>query len=283
MAGEYDRFRHQEAGFNLIYELPFRYPIWQLRFHPADDLIAVECRSAEVLETIFSAFRGTDGEFLLSDYTVADSWWTGLEAIDSGLLYLHGMEAGGLGQHRGITAIGLADGFTRWQRPDCRFYGITANELVAVPVGSEVLSWRSLNKNTGAETGKIWEGASVQTALASYRDSQFQEIRQPVQHAADTVYFADLASFIQNNLAVEPQLAIDYLETDTYFGLGFYVADAEELFDYWVAVYALEGTLWLQKNLGTELSGIGTDNFFIFKDRLILIQNKTTLLGYAVY
>ncbi|GEO04126.1 hypothetical protein AAE02nite_17900 [Adhaeribacter aerolatus] len=264
------------------YELEWVYPVWQLRFDEKAGLIAVECREADTLQTAFSVFRAKTGELLLRDYKPAKAWWQNLAANHNGILYLQGVSAKGVGRSVGITAVSINDAQVKWQQPEFSFHSLTGNTILALSAAGESTELICLNPETGEEMGQAGSMAACPEKAASLSAEESRAIMVPQHYPAENKYFTDLKLFVQNKTGFDALYAIDYLEHKNMLALGFYRPQENKLQTYQLAVFSLTGELCLQVDLGKDLSGIGTDNFFIFQDTLILVKNKKTLLGYEV-
>jgi hypothetical protein len=273
-----ERWASKPSKVVPAYQMEWEYPIWQLRFEEATGLVAVECRDAETLQVSFSAFNAKNGELVLQNYKPANAWWTGLAGIRAGLLYLQGVAAKGVGRPAGITAVAITDGQVKWQLPEYSIYGFAANELLVLPASAESMELIPLIPETGEVIRSGLDITGGQTELVKSRES----LQIPQQYAEGSSYFNDLKEFILRETGCVAHSAIDYLETDRHIVLGFYPEKQEQNQVYRLFLFTISGVCLLQEDLGKDLSGIGTDNFFIFQDTLILFKNKSSLLGYEV-
>lgn len=267
---------------NPVYQLEWEYPIWQLRFDGKAGLIAVECRDADTLQTLFGVFAGKTGAFIMQDYRPAKAWWQNLSAIQNGIMYLQGVAAKGVGRSVGITAVAVRDAQVQWQRPEVSFYGLTTTAVLALPVTGELTELISLNPATGEELGAAGNIATGPVKIGSLQEEENQALAVPQHYPAENKYFTDLQLFVREKTGCNALFAIDYLEHKNIIALGFYLPQEDGRQTYRLVIFSLTGELYLQEDLGKDLTGIGTDNFFIFQDTLILVKNKKALLGYKV-
>jgi hypothetical protein len=265
-----------------LFEITFANPVWQLRPDEQTSWLGIEVRDADSLMNGFHVIDSRTGAALMADYQAPEGWWSGLDDLYDGLLYLHGKGNQRYGRHEGITVVDPTTGLLCWQQPDFSFYGLTDEALVVRKAGEESLDFTALDRKTGQILGVLPDVADVKSKMAAFNARRQLANRVPGFYPADQRYFQDLAAFVQMKLATQAVLGIDFLETGRYFVVGYYMAVAGAPMRYQVAAFSLEGELLLQQVLATDCEGIGSDYFFILQDTLILIKNRRTLLGYAL-
>ena len=256
--------------------------MWQLRPDEKTNWLAIEVRDADSLMNGFQVIHSQTGQAVLTDYQAPEGWWSGLDELYDGLLYLHGKGNQRYGRHQGITALAPATGHICWQQPALSFYGLTEEVLVARQAGEESLDFVALDRRTGHLLSALPDMAAVKSMLSQFGLRRQQARLVPGFYPQDQPYFKDLAAFIQWKLGVEAVLGIDFLETGRYFVVGFYVPGAGAKMHYRVAAFSLAGDLRLQQELAADCEGIGSDYFFILQDTLILIKNRRTLSGFQL-
>jgi hypothetical protein len=264
------------------FEITFASPVWQLRPDEKTNWLAIEVRDADSLMNGFQVIHSQTGAAVLTGYQAPEGWWSGLDDLYDGLLYLHGKGNQRYGRHQGITALAPATGQICWQQPDFSFYGLTEKVLVARQAGEESLDFMALDRKTGHIISALPDVADVKSMLTQFNAGRQQANLVPGFYPQDQAYFKDLATFILLKLGEGAVLGIDFLETGRYFVLGYYVPGAGPKMHYRVAAFSLTGDLLLAQELAADCEGIGSDYFFILQDTLILIKNRRTLLGFKL-
>jgi hypothetical protein len=273
---------YKAIALSPLFEITFASPVWRVRPDEKTGWLAIEVRDADSLMNGFQVIQSQTGAAVLSDYQAPEGWWSGLDDLYDGWLYLHGKGNQRYGRHQGITAVDPATGQICWQQPDFSFYGLTAEALVVRKAGEESLDFTALDRQTGHILSDLPDVADVKRMLDTFHARRQESNLVPGFYPAAQPYFKDLDTFIRMKLAEEPVLGIDFLETGRYFVLGYYVPAAGAKMHYRVAAFSLRGDLLLQQELAADCEGIGSDYFFILQDTLILIKNRRTLLGFAL-
>jgi len=269
------------SNLSQAYTLNLNQPVWQIRFDAEAGLIAVECRDAEVLQVSYWVFEAATGAVLLHNYTPTNSWWASLADIKAGLLFLHQMGAKEISKPAGLVAVGVADGKIKWQRSEVSFYGLTQNGLFARPLTEETTALIGLNFETGSTTGRAFSLHEITGRLENFQAERLKQMQVPAHYPVNNNNFEDLSRFIFLKTGLATEKAIDYLETQVSLIIGFYPVLPNHEKTYRVAVFNRQGVLLGQEELGKNLTGMGTDNFFYFREKLFLIKNKKSLLAFG--
>lgn len=244
--------------------------------------LAVETRNADSLQNAFYVIEGFTGKLLLADFKSRTSWWSGLQDMYAGQMYVHLDSNERFGGHRGIMAVEGASGKVSWEQPVYRFYALTEQYLLAWEAVEDATAYIPLDLISGQKLPFTVYPAEAKVIITAFNLKRQQVCQVPSSYSASSLYFKDLELFLQNRLGQNAVQSVDYLETGRFFVTGFYTEQANKQLTYWVAVFSLAGELLLQEQLVTGAKGIGTDNFFILQDTLILIKNKNTLLGFGL-
>jgi len=271
-----------KANLKPQFKVQIPLPIWQIRFDEKTGWLGIEARAADILQNAFYVIDSRSGDFMLSDYKPKAGWWSGLEDIYNGSLYLHLGNNQQFGRHEGILALNAGTGEMRWERPAYSFYGLTAHYLLAKELNQENPNLIGLDYLTGSIVSDALTSTQAHTDLSAFQAQRVLLAKVPGHYPADNMFFPELQLFLQKKIGTVAMLAIDYLETNRYFIMGYYHTLPYLKYTYQVAVFSLAGELLLQEELISNTDAISLDNFFILNDTLILAQNKDLLLGYAL-
>jgi len=252
-----------------------------MRFDEKKGWLGIETRDADTLQNAFYVVDTQSGNLVLADYKPKAGWWSGLEDIYGGCLYLHRGNNQQYGQHEGIMAVNAVSGQTLWEQPHYSFYGLATDYLLAKESDQDLNEFVYLDYETGTKIPAALTLSEIKAALSHFQAQRQQQSKVPSHYPENNVFFAELQLFMQETINTEAVLAMDYLETGRYFVIGYYQKQPDSKYTYQVAVFSITGALLLQEKLKTDATGIGLDNFFILNDTLILSKNKDSLLGYG--
>ncbi len=262
----------------------FPSPIWQIKIDEISGLAAVEVKDPTNLITSYSIISLETGAFLLEGFRAKELWWSGLEFFHDNILYLHGYTGSKTGNHKGIQAYQSTTGELRWQNQEVSFVGFTDAGLWVQPVLSETNEFLNL---LHLLTGEILQTgipfAEAQKYITNFHKNKDNSFYTPNQYPETNPYFKDLSQLIIHKTKDKPVLSIDYCETNRNFVTGYYTNQRDNgNYNYSLIIFDGEGKVLLEDIIETNLTGIGSDNFFIFRETLILIKNRKALHGYPL-
>ncbi|WP_439882206.1 DUF4905 domain-containing protein [Pontibacter sp. MBLB2868] len=256
--------------------------MWRIRIDTADEFLALEVRDADLLIATFYTLN--TNSFALSKLSVQPSkgWWMGLEDAQFGMVFLHGYGDRKIGQHKGITALAAVGGEVQWEQPEYTFYGILQDGILAYPAEKPEGEFKVLQPKTGQflNTGIQQQEASYQRETYSY--DRYAACIYPAVYLEGEEYFEQVRDFLNAQHSIIPVRAIEYAETPFGFVLSYYENNESAGLTNFVAAFTLDGDLQLKAKLGSGLSGIGSDTFFIFNLNLYFLQDKHILKVYRL-
>jgi len=248
--------------------------VWKILCNSSSPIIAVELRDHEVREVSFVLIDTEKGKIVWQGNNADELWWTGIEALKDNRLFLHGYKDIQFPEHKGLWAFS-EKGIKLWADKELIFLGFSEDRLYGFKNG-EGDSKRFYQLDAG--TGKIKKeiGAKEAMSILNIADAN-SNVRNPSHYKVDNQYFPRLAFFIQHITGREAVIAIDYLEYKNKIIFSFYTIDNEKLSSRIVLV-SEDGIKEEEELTGTELSGIGIDTFFVFRDILFFVKNKKELV-----
>ncbi|WP_240676204.1 DUF4905 domain-containing protein [Botryobacter ruber] len=273
--------KNQQDILSPTFIYDFGAPVWRMKLDTATDRLALEVRDGDVLLACFYSFDCRSFALAQLNLQQQTVWWQGLEDAQDGLVFLHGYGDRKLGQHKGITAR-TGDGTQRWEEQELAFYGIGAEGLYAFAVAHPEEGFQLLDLQTGQPKEADISQQAAAAAVADFFGARYNKCVYPVLYLEGEPYFLTVQAFLADRLGVQAVKGIEYAETNSCILVSYYLPGAENKLANEVAVFDLEGNLLLSETLAAGLSGIGSDTFFIFKDSLYFIQNKTILQVYLL-
>ncbi|MFD2515843.1 DUF4905 domain-containing protein [Pontibacter locisalis] len=256
--------------------------MWRIRLDTSAFNLALEIRDADLLLAYYFTLSASDFTIRQLPVPSAQAWWKGLEDTQEGVVYLHGYGDRKVGQHKGIIAMAAATGERIWEQPELAFYGVVADGVLAYPATAPEISFQLLHPRTGQplKTGLRQQDAAEQAEAFSVR--RYKNCTYPALYKEGEAYFEQVRDFLEAQLGIVPVKAVEYAETDAALVVSFYEDKGEAGLTNFVAVFNLEGDLQLKEKLGSGLSGIGSDTFFIFNLNLYFLQDKQILKVYRL-
>lgn len=248
-----------------------------MRLDSSTGCLTLEVRDADVLLTSFYILNTQNHTLEQLQLPQAQAWWQGLEDAAYENLYLHGYGNRQLGQHKGIIAISQVTGKQVWETKQLAFYGVDSTGLLAYNPEQPEVALQVLHPTTGKATGITRTQQEAAAAVTEHNQIRYQNCMYPTLYFEGEEHFNTVQAFLKQQVEIEAVKAIEYAETNSCLLVSFYTLEATGKLKNDLVVFNLEGDLQLKVTLGTALSGIGSDTFFIFKHNLYFIQNKDIL------
>ncbi|RDC64395.1 DUF4905 domain-containing protein [Adhaeribacter pallidiroseus] len=263
------------------FSITFQVPIWQIRPDFEQELLAVELRDGDRLQTEFVVLDAKTG-LAGVPYQAAENWWVGLEETSWRLLFLHGFADRKVGAHVGITTVSVDPQQILWQHEEAIFYGLAAgNKVLAQPTKLEKEVFIALDAHTGAIVESAITREQAQAVVTDFTRQRTQLGRYPVHYAQESEYFNLLSQFVLSRSGRQVVGAIDYLEAGDFLFLSYYEAVATNNFKNVLGMYAAaDGALVQEEILNNNVTGLGTGSFFVMNNTVLFITEKSTLVAY---
>ncbi|MEJ8800692.1 DUF4905 domain-containing protein [Pontibacter sp. H249] len=256
--------------------------MWRIRIDTANNQLALEVRDPDLLMAYFYTLDAADLKLSSLNLNPSKAWWQGLEDALYGLVYLHGYGDRKTGQHKGITAVAPETGQVQWELQKEAFYGFSENGLLVYKADAPEDALTVVDARTGSILGT---GISQQEAAKNvtlFSRSRYAGCVYPVQYKEGEPYFEDVCNFLKAQSGAAPVKAVEYTETSSCIVISYYEYTNTGELDNFAVVYDLDGGLSLKVKLGSGLSGIGSDTFFIFNLNLYLLLDKQILQVYRI-
>lgn len=235
-----------------------------------------------MLLTSFYTFTAADGTLQKLELDASLNWWQGLEDAHRGLVYIHGYGDRKLGEHKGIKAVSAQDSHVQWEEKDLSFYGLGAEGLLAYPTSAPENAFVLLDFVSGKILRRDLGQQEAIDLVNKSNQSRHKACTFPLRYREGEEYYEQVKQFLMAQLPCEPLGGIEYAETTGFVVCAYYEKDEADTLKSELAVFDLDGNLYLHETLGTRLKGLGSDSFFIFKGKLYFIRNRSFLAVHSL-
>ena len=247
--------------------------VWKILCDSGSPLVAVELRNYENREVSFVLINTKLKEIIWQGNNPEESWWTGIEAFNNKIIYLHGYRDIQFPEHKGMWALS-EKGKVLWVDKEKAFLHLAGDNLYSYTKEGDTNRFYWLDAATGKVVKKLDEDEALKNPNSEKVDNF---VNNPAHYKADNQYFSKLAAFTEQYTGLKAVTAIDYLEYKNKIILSFYTAEQEKLHSHLLLI-SEDGSKELEELTGTELSGIGIDTFFVCRDILFFVKNKKELV-----
>ena len=244
--------------------------IWNTQAVPKTSLLIVEVRDDKNFVTKFSALDYKNEEFTWEGLTFKESWWIGLTAANPRLVLFHTFVNRNNPDHKNLIAYDIFDQKIRWEVREFSFLDWDDATIWGYRTEKDIVP-ATISVQTGEVTEEPWEAKPDETNL---------DIEKPVRYLEGTSYFETVKKFASQKTPYSIVAGVEYLEWKDWIVMSVYQQEGEKLANY-LLVFDKDGELLMEVKLGENLTGLGTDTFFILSGCLILVKNKTELVVYT--
>lgn len=242
--------------------------IWETALDQTAGRLLLQTRNEEKHETTFSAVDLRSGHWVIRNKHFEESWWIGISAMSSCRALLHIYEDD---QNPELKSLLLWD-------IDHDQVLITYENAT---LGKALKGGFQIRKEDGLHT-MDWEGQAVEDLPEIKLSEQHNtSVHHPFQYQSGDSDFDTVKSFIAQTVNVVPEAGAEYLETDEYVFISYYINELKMLANY-LLISDLNGKVLFNKKINTSAKGMGHDTFFIFERKLVFISNNNTLCVYAI-
>jgi Domain of unknown function (DUF4905)/PQQ-like domain len=269
----------RRRGLRPSWEFTTTGNIWLLHPSSRGRLVGEE-RDAEKKCATFFCVDLTTGTPLWKDKTFGDRWWTGIEGVCHGVVFLHGYAVPDMPEHKGITAADEETGEVLWQDERVA-YIVAAGRAVygsrTVPAG------RLITEFEGRTGGVIREFAGDEAGAMS------------LPRGGDEITDVVLPSLLREGEAAElfrtacgaaPSGPVDYIVDGGVTIFAYYQRVSVQGRPSWTSYLAVvdraSGRLRLNTVLDDAVTSPGTDALLVRDATLYFVRRRRTLTAIAL-
>ncbi|MCU0447829.1 MAG: DUF4905 domain-containing protein [Microscillaceae bacterium] len=250
--------------------------IWKIHYDAVCQVLVLEIRMSEVFQTQFTAIQLPDCEVLWQDFHLAEPWWTGISAVQDGLIYFHFFPDSQKPQSREILAIDL---FTRqpcWHSPEHQFYQLDNQGLIAGKWQENEWIYELLDK----KNGQVLSSPYIHKTEENFEKKQPNFIL-PQHYRAETAYFKTIEQFFREGLQIEIKKSVDYLEIADYIIISYFLQKNEE-FQNNLLILDTNAQILLHTIVNQYTEGIASESFLWINHQLFFIKDKSELMAFQL-
>jgi len=254
--------------------------VWRLMLNN-ESILLIEERDLAQRQVFFQCFDITSGGQIIADLQLQEKFWTGVEAFRGDIIYFHGYRKPDMPWHQGISAYSVSQKKIIWENADYIFAFFDENILYGMQQEFESTKYYAVNPLTGELLGEephdetfIKQRRSEAQAKADYSLYNF-----PVQFTPESKPLLD--PLISDG--VQPgETVVEYLATESLLLVTLQRQNTPATYDQrLVGIVIPAKKVIFNEIINANQKTALFDSFFIFKDKLILINNKEKVIVYS--
>ena len=245
--------------------------IWKLLPDEASNYLVIESRDGKLRKIMLSALNISSGAFIFKNEALPKPWWMGLKAVGHNKIILQGYKESNSPEPKGIYVFDLLTGLLLWQNEELNFYSFLNPERIGlVTLGTDQNSVLEVNSVTGKRITETTKNDYVHLV-----EEQTNKLF-PLIYIEDNPHYNTIAGFIGQEQKYKCVGPIEYLEYGSSIIVSFYIQDNKKFTNILLLIDE-EGNCLFKDILMDESDGVGMASFFVCKNKLIYIKNKTSI------
>mgnify|MGYP001049037727 CR=1 FL=1 len=245
--------------------------IWKIIADQNASLLVVQIRDGEAYQTSFAAIETQKQVVLWKNFTLEENWWVGMSLVHQNVLLLHTYPDTQKPQSQGLIAVDITSQEILWQTEELNFYEAIHDKIVVTSPTTSGDFYLTIDIKTRKVLERFQE---LPPEFA--RKNENKSMIFPFHYQDETAYFQTVAIFLKKKFNLQIVQAVDYLEYDNFIIISYFYENAGELMNN-LMVLDHNGMALFHQNIEKQLTGIGLDTFFVFKNELFFVKHKALL------
>lgn len=269
---------------NKVIEFESEHQVWRLLISNNDKLI-VEVRNTDDKEVFFNCIDLKTGNEIFKNFQPEEKYWIGIETIHNDIIIFHKYAKPDMPGHSQIFAFDINKNEIIWQNEFFNFLAVADGKLYSTR-GSMMGSFCYAHN---IETGEIIEeiGADEekidqiqQTALESQDYSDYTYAEKYIPGVNSKIPDELVYSKISDYQIIGDVEAVEF-KNHLFFNFHYKIND-ESIGNRFFTFNLTDNLEILNIVLNENLNAYAPDSFFIFKDWLIVLQDKRKVIVYKI-
>lgn len=245
-------------------------PIWRL-FIASGRLAVIDKRDAVKKEAYFDCLDLFDGSILFENYQFGEKYWIGVEDIFEDNLILHKFRKPDMPFHNGIAVFNLRTKSVLWERDDMIFNYKTSEGLCVEKPSLTGSEFYLIDAATGSILNKLEGDDYSYKNNKGEKDYIFPEL---LSMSENCVAAEHIKSFLKN---CKTEGEIEFIDINGAAAFNAHIKSDSGLSN---RLFVFDKTLQkiiFEEELNNSVRAYAPDSFFIYKDLLIFIKERTIL------
>jgi hypothetical protein len=255
--------------------------LWRILISDSEKLI-LETRDTETKEVFFHCYKLQDGNLVFRDFQLEEKHWLGIEALYKDLIYFHKFPKRDLPGHKEIITFEIATQKILWKNEDYTFQFVYKDKVYCFTQGFEERKYFVLDFLTGELLNELGNNYSLINQLRAEADSALDwsvYIYPERLSDCDDDTIRNLIDSKKGKLQLTGE--IEYNIYKNLLLYNFHEEAAKENFTNKFRIIDRNSSeIILEEVLNENVNSLFADSFFVYKNFLFLLKDKT---GIDVY
>jgi len=255
-----------------LFSHTFPETIWRILPHPDRDEWAVELRDAARKTVSWAVVDLTLEKVVWQQSAPATDWWTTLAGFAGNRVFLHNYRFPDIPEPTDLLALSVTEGDLEWALPGCVFVRDLpeSEQIIIAQKRGETVQYRLCDSSLGLLKNPVEERDLPPVISPKHRT--------PVRYQPQDIYFDRISSFLDKMVAVKDAIAIDYLESDPFLVISYYLYESGKTAQYLLVVNRDKEIIY-HNQLSDNRPGMSLDTILIKNNRLVFLRNTHELIS----
>lgn len=266
-----------------IFSFTDKRQIWRLLISSSDKLI-IETRDTEKKEVFFNCLDLQKGKKIFKNFQLEEKFWIGIEALYKDYIFFHLYAKPNMPEHKSIIAFDIASQKNIWQNDEFAFLTVYDEKVYVFKRKFEGQDVYALDYQTGETVQEFGSDLKkVQPIInLSKAEEDFSNYIYPEQLLDSE---SDVVKEIVNKELEDKNTSemIEYIKYDNFLIFNYYIKHENNLLDNIFVVYNIDKRKKIVSDIINKYqSSFTPDSFFMYKNLLLLLKNKTEIITYKI-
>ncbi len=245
--------------------------IWKILPDETGEYLVVESRDGKLRKIMLSTLNVRSGIFVFKNEQLPKPWWLGLKAVGYNKIILQGYKESNSPEPKGIYVFELSSGKLLWKEEEMNFDGFVNDRKISLlSLVEEGASIHEVNSFNGELINE-----KLETVFSTIDKVEINQLF-PILYSEENEHYKTIVDFLYQDQHYKSVGPLEYLEYETLILLSFYIQENNKLTNI-LLVLDGEGNSILNDRLIEGADGIGMSSFFVCKNKLVYIKNKTSI------
>ncbi len=249
--------------------------IWRILITDSDKII-LETRETDSKEVFFTCLDFNSGEILFDKMQLEEKYWVGIEAIKNDIIFFHKYATPDMPGHKQLIAYSINEKKVIWQSDEYVFLFYYQDKIYGYREAFEGRNFYTVNPFTGEFIEDLGNDAN---SINTIREIARQEEDYSNYIFTNKIYEDEEAESLLASRVNASEVSGDaeFIDYKGHLFLNYHkkLPDGKKLRNEFVIINKENGKPVFELTLNKEANHYAPDSFFIYKDKLITVIEKT--------
>lgn len=257
--------------------------VWRILISDSDKLI-IETRDTTNREVFFNCYQIESSKRIFESFQLEEKYWIGIEAIHKDVIFFHKFAKPDMPLHKQITALGINNKKILWTNEDYSFLFVRDDKVYCFREGFEGRSFISVDYLTGEMITDLGDNYEEANELRRLSDSEknYNNYLFPIKYVSGETE-QNISGIINKQISnLEIVGDVEYNIYKDLLLFNYHSKVLSSIVNKFYAVDLSNNKVLFSEILNSNLNAFVPDSFFIYKEYLIMLKERNSVLIYKL-